>query len=68
MGYMSKGQQNFLDQGFGREKCLINDKYPCTHYWAVRTMEAIDSEDCPNKCCKNCKEICGYRCNAAKQI
>ncbi|MCQ2020668.1 hypothetical protein [Clostridium butyricum] len=38
-----KGQQNFLDQGFGRDKCLINNEYVCTHYWAVWTMQHCDN-------------------------
>ncbi len=60
-----KGQQNFLDQGFGRDKCLFNNEHPCTHYWAVWTMQNCDSKDCDKKCCKGCIESCGYRCNAA---
>lgn len=62
----NKGQQNFLNQGFDREKCVFNEEYPCTHYWAVNVMQGCDNEDCDKKCCMNCKEVCGYRCNAAK--
>lgn len=63
-----KGQQSFLDQGFGRDQCLLNSKYTCTHYWAVFTMQNCDNRDCNKKCCKGCKEICGYRCNASSHL
>lgn len=62
-----KGQQNFLNQGFERGQCKFNNKYPCTHYWAVRTMEDCGDGDCDKKCCKGCKDIiCGYRCNGSR--
>ena len=60
-----KEQINFLEQGFARDKCIFNDKYSCTHYWAVRTMQECGDGDCEKKCCKGCKKICGYKCNAA---
>lgn len=61
-------QQNFLEQGFGREKCLFNEKYHCTHYWGVWTMQHCENRDCHKKCCKDCTETCGYRCNAAGNL
>lgn len=63
-----KGQQNFLKQGFGRERCMFDKRYPCTHYWAVWTMQGRDNEDCEKECCKGCEEVCGYRCNASPHL
>lgn len=62
------GQQNLFDQGFEKGECLLDSKYPCTHYWAVRTMQGCDGIDCERKCCNGClKELCGYRCNACRE-
>ena len=63
-----EGQLNFLEQGFERGKCIFNDKYSCTHYWATRTMQECGDGYCDKKCCKSCKEICGYKCNAASNL
>lgn len=63
-----EGQQNFLQQGFERTKCIFIN-LPCTHYWASRTKEECGDGFCMNKCCKKCKEkFCGYKCNASGYI
>ncbi|EEP54439.1 hypothetical protein [Clostridium butyricum] len=61
-------QQNLFDQGFERGNCTFNYDYPCTHYFAVITMQLCEGVDCDKKCCINCKETCGYRCNAAGEL
>lgn len=61
-------QQNFIKQGFDRTRCLFDKNYPCTYYWAVRTMQECEGKDCDKQCCKSCKKICGYRCNASSSI
>lgn len=62
-----EGQQNFLQQGFERTKCVFIN-LPCTHYWASRAKAECGDGFCMNQCCKNCKEECGYRCNASGYI
>lgn len=62
------GQYNFLEEGFERGACIFNKDYTCTHYWAVWTMRQCGDGDCYRKCCKGCKEMCGYRCNAVNKL
>ena len=63
-----KEQLNFLEQGFERNKCIFDNEYNCTHYWAVRTMQECGDGDCNKKCCKGCKKLCGYKCNASSAL
>ena len=62
-----KGQINFIEQGFDRGRCIHDSSYPCTIYWAKRTMQDCGDGECNRKCCKGCNELCGYRCNASSE-
>ena len=66
----NKNQINFLDQGFECGQCTIYKAFPCTHYWAVRTMQESLEGDCDKSCCYGCNDnsICGYCCNACHEI
>lgn len=66
MKRQEKGQRNFLD--ILRNDCTFNSNYPCTHYWARWTMREVDSKECKAECCRTCKEMCGYRCNACSKL
>lgn len=64
----NKNQINFLTQGYDRGQCLFDKAFPCTHYFAVITMQECDGIDCDRECCKGCTEECGYRCNAESDM
>ena len=64
------GQIDFIADGFGRDRCKIDSKYPCTHYWAKWTKQMCGDGYCNKMCCFSCKDkkLCGYACNASRSI
>ncbi len=63
-----KGQLNIFT--LFREKCQFSKRFYCTYYVASHYKYLESGKPCDEMCCYSCKEkdLCGYACNACKEI
>lgn len=60
------GQMSIFDfpEVLPNRKCIHKSSYPCTIVAASKVAISM-GENCNSKCCWNCKELCGCRCNSS---